>query len=391
MSAQEARAIADECEAIALDIDLGSVRAHQARTGQKAIGHLPIYAPREVIEAAGMLPVGVLGGGDRIEIIRGDAYFQSYICQIPRSVVEMGLTHRLDCLSGMIFPAICDVIRNLSGVWQLLFPEKFVRYLDVPQNLSWSVGGMFYVHELRSMGKALSEVSGNEATDDALRAAIQRHNENRRLLRALYDLRAESPHLAPTAEVYVVMRAGYSLPVEEHNALLRRYLAAAKASSRAPLDQARIVVIGTFCEQPPLGLLKTLERSGCYIVDDDLILGARYLSEDVSEAGDPWEALARAYLDHGARTSSRYAMTNERRGDYLVDLCKKRGAEGVIFCAPSFCDPALLEQPMLEGALDRANIQHIAFKYQEGTAQFQAISEQAGTFSDSIRLWSEAS
>ncbi|MFO0759204.1 MAG: benzoyl-CoA reductase subunit C [Byssovorax sp.] len=379
--------IAALCEQIALDTQLGAVRAYQEKTGQKAIGHLPIYAPREVIQAAGMLPVGILGGGDQIEIIRGDAYFQSYICQIPRSVVEMGLTARLDCLSGMLFPAICDVIRNLSGVWQLLFPEKYVRYIDVPQNEVWEIGGRFYMHDLRELGRELGQVSGTAPTDESLRAAIRAHNEVRRLIRELYDLRAKRPELVPTAEAYVLVRAGYQLPAEEHAALLREYMDAARESKRPALDQARVIVIGTFCEQPPLGLLKTLERAGCYIVDDDLILGARFLTSDVDETIDPWEALARAYLQSQAHTSSRY-RPEEQKGRYLVDRCKQRGAEGVIFCAPSFCDPALLEQPMLEAALDRAGIQHTAFKYAENTAQFQAIHEQAGTFSDSIRLWS---
>jgi hypothetical protein len=41
----------------------------------------------------------------------------------------------------MLFPAICDVIRNLSGMWQMLFPDKYARYLDVPQNFDPEVGG----------------------------------------------------------------------------------------------------------------------------------------------------------------------------------------------------------------------------------------------------------
>jgi len=379
--------IAAELEQVALDVNLGAVRAFCERTGRKAVGHLPVYAPREIIEAAGMLPVGVVGGGDQIEIIRGDAYYQSYICQIPRSVVEMGLTGRLDVLEGMLFPAICDVIRNLSGVWQLLFPEKLCRYVDVPQNFDWDTGGRFYVHELQEIGRALTERSGIEATDERLRAAIVLRNENRRLLRELYDLRAEHPHLVPTAEAYVAVRAGHQLPVEEHSRRLREYLDAARVSGRPERDQARVVLVGSFCEQPPLGLLKTLERAGCYLVDDDLLLGDRFLTADVAETGDPWEALARAYLEHSAHTASRY-VPEEEKGRYLIDQCRSRGAEGVVFCAASFCDPALLEQPMLQAALERAGIQHTSFRFSENTAQFQSIHEQAGTFSDSIRLWS---
>ncbi len=385
---RSAAEIAAVCEEIVLDVGLSCVLRHRAESGKKAIGFLPIYAPREVVEAAGMLSVGVLGGGDQIEIIRGDAYFQSYICQLPRSVIEMGLSGKLDALDGMLFPAICDVIRNLSGMWQLLFPNKYVRYIDVPHNHDWEVGGKFYVHDLRELGRGLAGVSGVTPSDDRLREAIALHNENRRLLRALYDLRARAPHLVPTAEAYVVVRAGYQLPVEEHSAIVREYLEAARVSGRAPLDQSRVVLVGSFCEQPPLGLLKTLERAGCYIVDDDLVLGARFLRGDVDETGDPWEALARAYIAHGSHTSSRY-VAGEQKGEYLIDLCKKRKAEGVVFCAPSFCDPALLEQPMLQTALEAANVQHTSFRYSENTAQFQAIHEQAGTFSDSIRLWSE--
>ena len=64
-------------------------------------------------------------------------------------------------------------------------------------------------------------------------------------------------------------------------------------------------------------------------------------------------------------------------------------AEGVIFAAPSFCDPALLERPMLQNALDAADIPYISFKYAENSGQMQPIREQAGTFADSIKLWGE--
>ena len=66
------------------------------------------------------------------------------------------------------------------------------------------------------------------------------------------------------------------------------------------------------------------------------------------------------------------------------------GAEGVLFCAPSFCDPALLDQPMAVRAVERAGVPWTAFKYAENTGQFQVIREQAGTFADSIKLWSDA-
>ena len=63
------------------------------------------------------------------------------------------------------------------------------------------------------------------------------------------------------------------------------------------------------------------------------------------------------------------------------------GAEGILFCAASFCDPALLDRPMLRAGAEAEGIPCIAFKYSENTGQFQQFREQAGTFADAIKLW----
>lgn len=68
-------------------------------------------------------------------------------------------------------------------------------------------------------------------------------------------------------------------------------------------------------------------------------------------------------------------------------MVRDRDAEGVVFAAPSFCDPALLERPMLQNVLSKENIPYTAFKYAENTGQIQVIKEQTGTFADSIKLW----
>jgi benzoyl-CoA reductase subunit C len=373
------------------DLDLKAVRAwKEAEAGRKAIGHMPIYVPRELIHAAGMLPVGIVGGGDRLEIIRGDAYFQSYICHIPRSTIELALSQRLDALDGMLFPSICDVIRNLSGMWTMLFPDRYVRYIDVPQNFDPQAGGRYWRHELETLRGELASLAQRPITDDALRHSISVYNENRNTIRALYAARGKQPWFFPTSEMYLMLRAGNILPPEEHTALLRAYMEqAVLEEGRSDQDQSRVVMVGMFCEQPPLGLLLTLERAGCWVVDDDLLLGLRWLLADVSERGDPMESLVDAFLQHSAPTASRY-MPEGGRGRWLVESVRRNNAEGVVFCAPSFCDPALLEQPMLIAALDQAGIPHTQFKYSEDTGQFAVIREQTGTFSDSIRLWSQA-
>jgi len=361
-----------------------------ADPSRKVVGYMPIYVPRELIHAAGMMPLGIVGGGDQLEVIHGDAYYQSYICRIPRSTIELGVSGRLDFVDAMLFPSICDVIRNLSGMWKLMFPKVYSRYFDVPQNYRDDIGGNFYINELAELRHDLGEIRGKPITDDELRKSIALYNENRKLIRELYDLRAERPWQAPAAEVYLVVRAGLLLPVEEHSALMRDYLAAARAEERPVRDNCRVVLTGMFCEQPPLNLIKSLELSGCYVVDDDLLLVTRWLIGDVAVEGDPLRNLSDAFLHHSESTAAKYEPNQKEKGQHLVRSVKRTGAEGVIFAAPSFCDPALLERPMLQHVLKDAGIPFIAFKYAENSGQMQPIREQAGTFADSIKLWSAA-
>ncbi len=378
------------CQSLFDDLDFAYARQWKAASrGRRVVGYMPFYVPRELIHAAGALPLGVLGGGDQLEVIQGDAYYQSYICRIPRSTIELALSGRLDFVDAMLFPSICDVIRNLSGMWKLMFPKVKSRYFDLPQNYRDDVGGAFYIEELHELKRMLEELKEGEIGAEEIRASIALYNENRRLVRAVYALRAKEPWKAPSAEVYLLMRAGMILPVEEHSRLLREYLEAAGAEDRPRRDNSRVVVVGAFCEQPPLNLIKSIELSGCYIVDDDFMLVNRWEKADVPEEGDPLYALALSYLHNSGDTSAKYEPDPEKKGLYLVEAVKRSGAEGVIMAMPSFCDPALLERPMLQAVLARHGIPYIAFKYAENSGQMQPIREQAGTFADSIKLWSE--
>ncbi|MCL5966033.1 MAG: benzoyl-CoA reductase subunit C [Deltaproteobacteria bacterium] len=389
MNPRSVKEIVAFCQDIFDDVDFTRAREWKtARPGRKVIGYMPVYVPREIIHAAGMLPLGILGGGADMEVIHGDAYYQSYICRIPRSTIELAITGRLDFVDGMMFPSICDVIRNLSGIWRILFKDKYVRYFDAPQNFKEEVGGVFYSNELRELREGLERLGGREISDEAINDSIAVFNENRRWVNKVYDFRAAFPWKAPSAEVYLLMRAGMVLPAEEHTRLMREYLAAAEAGNPPMRDNCRVILTGTFCEQPPLNLIKSLELSGCYIVDDDLMLVNRWLQDEVPADGDPIENLSRAFLRHSAQTAAKYEVDVARKGSHLLDAIRRRGADGVIFAAPSFCDPALLDQPMMISRLEALKIPYMTMQYAENSGQMQPIREQAGTFADSIKLWS---
>lgn len=377
------------CQEIFEDLQFGYARKWKAaQPGRKVVGFLPVYSPLEMIHAAGCLPLGIFGGGDQMEVIHGDAYYQSYICRIPRSTIELGVTNRLDFVDGMIFPFVCDVIRNLSGMWKIMFPNVWTKFFDTPQNFDPSIGGTYYVQELKELREGLEHMTGRKISDDDIRNSIAIYNENRRLVREVYAFRAKQPWLAPASEVYLLMRAGLMMDPVEHNQLMKDYMAAAQAEDRPKRDNVRIAIFGSFCEQPPLNLIKSIEMAGCYVVDDDYALINRFLTVDVPTSGDPLEALAMTYIKHSVETSCKYVPVEEDKGKFHIAAVKECGAEGVIYATPSFCDPALLDRPMVCHRLSDAGIPYISFKYAENSGQMQPIREQAGTFADSIKLWS---
>jgi benzoyl-CoA reductase subunit C len=350
---------------------------------------MPVYFPREIIHAANGLAVGILGGGDKKLIIKGDAYYQSYICHIPRSIIELALDKHFEGFDGFIFPSICDVIRNLSGMFQLLGEGKFVKYLDFPQNFKYHIGGTFYRHELQTVLDEVYKLNGVKVTTARLNHSIGLFNLNRHLINQLYDIRQEFPWRLTAADLYHVVRAGNVIPVEEHNEILSEVVQLIGEEIGDPMDKIRVLVIGAFCEQPPAGLIRTIKLAGCYIVEDDFLLGLKWIQGDIdTDSAEPLEAITKAYLDKSPLSSSVFDVGNTKEAR-LVDLIRHRKVDGVIFAAPSFCDPALLDHPILQKECNDKNIRFISFMYSENTGQFKVIKEQVGTFSDSIKLWDE--
>ncbi len=380
--------IIGKCNELAFDLNF--TRAKEWKKQDKSrvlIGHMPIYFPREIVHAANGLAVGILGGGDQKQIIKGDAYYQSYICHMPRGIVELALDNHFENFDGFIFPSICDVIRNLSGMFQLFGKGTFVKYLDFPQNFDPKVGGEFYKSELLHVLNEIKKINNVEVTIEHFQNSINLFNKNRRMIEEIYNIRSEFPWRITAADVYSIVRSGYVIPVEEHNEILEKVVKLIKIENGEPLDKIRVLVIGAFCEQPPLSLIKTIELAGCYIVEDDFLLGSKWIKGDIDTTKFSMiDSIVRAYLKQSTFSSSVYDVDNPKEGR-LLSVVKDRKIDGIIFAAPSFCDPALLDHPILQKACNNKNIRYISFLFSENTGQFKVIKEQVGTFSDSIKLW----
>ncbi len=355
--------------------------------GRKAVGMFPVYTPYELPHAAGMLPVGVLGAGGKIEIDHADSRIQSFVCSIARSTLELGLTQRLKDVDALYFTSICDVARNLSGVWQTNVPDHLVEYIHFPQNMTSASAPEHYRTELERLLSHLESLGGVKVTDDALRRSITLYNRNRELCSQLYEIKRSTPWLLSTVEAYVLLRLGTIVPVEEHTALLEELVPAIRQRNKPQRDFVRVMIEGSFCEQPPLELLHVMEEAGCYIVVDDLLLHSRWFDEPVPVNGDPLRSLAESYINRSRYSSVRQYGNKPRKEQFLKKI-RDRKVDGVIFMAPKFCEPALLDYVILKDELEKNNVAFMTFEYEEKMGVFESIRMQVETFVESVMFFS---
>jgi benzoyl-CoA reductase subunit C len=173
------------------------------------------------------------------------------------------------------------------------------------------------------------------------------------------------------------------VPPEESLAWLETLLAELPRRAAKPRDRLRVVVEGAFCEQPPLGLLEVLEDAGCYVVEDDFLLGWRWFTDDVAGDGDPFERLGRAYVDEAVPSSTRHE-SRARRADGLIEKVRRSRAGAVVFMPAKFCEPALFDYVLLKQGLERAGIPHLLVEFEEKMWTFERTRNEIETFVESM-------
>jgi benzoyl-CoA reductase subunit C len=352
--------------------------ARWREAGGKVLGHFQVYFPEEIAHAAGMLPFKLRGAP--VEATQADSRFGSYLCSIVKTTLEIVLTHRVRVDLFVTHP-ICDAARNLAGIWGRNF-EFPCQILYLPQNANSAHAAEYLQGEYRRLQGVIEEVAGRRVTEMALRRSIAVFNENRALMRELYRIKRETPWKVTAEDAYVLVAAGGLIPREEHNALLSRVLPLIEARQTKVQDRIRIVYEGGFCEQPPLDLIRAIGRS-CYIVDDDLLIGLRWILGDVSTDGAPLERLAEAYLRRSSYSPVQHDLDKPKEKMLLRRIADAK-AQAAIITAAKMCEPGLEEQVAYTHALDQAGIPYFVSEFEENMSSFEHLEIQLETFVENL-------
>ena len=346
--------------------------------GGKVVGHFQVYFPEEIVHAAGALPFKVRGGP--VEATQADSRFGSYLCSIVKTSLELVLSRHIE-LEMFVTHPICDAARNLAAVWGRNFDYP-CQILYLPQNANSAHAAEYLRGEYDRLRRAVEGATGATITDDALRASIGVFNENRALLRELYAVKRETPWLIAAEDAYALVAVGGMIPREEHNALLRAVLPQVRAREMKQQDRIRVVFEGGFCEQPPLDLVRMIGRS-CYVVDDDLLIGLRWILEDVPANGDPLAALAEAYLERSSYSPVQHDLRKPKERMLLARV-NGAGAQAAIVTAAKMCEPGLEEQVAYTRALDAESVPYFVSEFEENMTSFEHLEIQLETFVENL-------
>ena len=353
--------------------------------GKKVVGVLPYYAPEELVYAAGIVPMGIWGSNNKT-ISRAKEYCATFYCTIAQLSLEMLLDGTMDGLDGIITPTICDTLRPMSQNFRVAMGDKMsVIFLAHPQNRFEDFGLQFTVDQYTHVKKELEKIAGREITNDDIKNAIKVYNESRAARRKFVKLASDHCDVITPTKRSAVLKAFHFMLKDEYTAKLNELNAELEKLPVCDWQGTKVVTSGIICDNP--ALLAAFEENNIAIAADDVAHETRSFRTDVPEDADPMMALAHQFanIDYDVLLYDPKSSEN-RRGEFVANLVKESGAQGLVLFMQQFCDPEEMEYPYLKKALNDADIPHIKLGIDQQMRDFGQARTAIQAFADVLEM-----
>ena len=350
--------------------------------GKKVIGVLPYYAPEELVYAAGMVPMGIWGSNNKT-ISRAKEYCATFYCTIAQLALEMLLDGTMDGLDGLITPTICDTLRPMSQNFRVAIGEKIpCIFLAHPQNRFADWGIKFCMDQYNDVKAGLEKIAGHEIANDDILNAIKVYNKSRAARREFVKLASDHCDVITPTKRSAILKASFFMLKDAYTEKLEALNAELKALPVCDWKGTKVVTSGIICDNP--ALLQIFEDNNIAIAADDVAHESRSFRVDAPEdEADGIKALALQFraMDYDILLYDPQSSQN-RRGEFVANLVKESGAQGLVLFMQQFCDPEEMEYPYLKKALDEAGIPHIKLGVDQQMRDFGQASTAIQAFAD---------
>lgn len=346
-------------------------RKWKERTGGKVVGYFCTYAPEEIMYAAGVLPVRILGSHEPQDVT--EPHIFGMFCPFCRDCLAQGLKGRYDYLDGIMIAQSCLHIRQAFTSWKLHIPVDFSYYLPMPNNVQSPRAVPYLTGELRAFKDALEEWTRKSITDEDLEESIDIMNESRRLTRNLYELRKKiDPPLTGLEAMYAVV-SSQVVDKRDYNQEMKKFLQQLPERQTEDGSRIRLMILGS--EDDDTEFVKMVESLGAVFVVDDHCTGSRYFWNEVLPESDLLASIAARYVKRIPCPSKDWPQRS--RIDHIQQLARDWGVQGTIVIQQKFCDPHELDIPAIIESLKKMGIpsQFLEFDVTVPVGQFKTRVE----------------
>ena len=346
------------------------------RQGKKVFGWLCTYVPEEILHAAGILPIRIIGYSHEAGLDDGTALLYINNCSFSRSCLQLGLEGQYDFLDGAVGGSTCDGARRLFDIWRQYIGTPFHHVLTVPRKYTERAHQLYY-HETLQFKQHLEEHLGFTIDDEEIRESVLLYNQSRNLLKQLYELRKRDEPPITGAETMEVLNAAYRMPKELFNQWLEELLEELKSSDRTFRGRARVMINGSVLTNPKF--IKSIEDQGALVVTDELCTSTRYWGDEVilKDNRPILESISRRYLDNFPCARM---YPSDVRFERIIDFAREYRVDGVISQIVRFCVPYSHDLPLLTDKLQEHRIPTLPLDVEYGSSGSGQVATRVQAF-----------
>ena len=278
-------------------------------------------------------------------------YMTNLLCEPSRALLERAIEGGFNFADCVITPDGCTMINRAVENMELLKtmgkdnPKFFHEYMEIAFKNTDNDVNLSVLQCRNHILKPLHENYGIDISDEAIRRAVEKHNRLCRVIREIGNFRKEEKPRITGYEFHVLCLASYVCP--KHLILEKLEETLEELKTREPDDKpwrARVLLVGS--EVDDSGFVKLIEECGAFVCCDRFCFGSYpgRLEISLTEDEDALTQVCRHYIRncHCPRMMSMDKVYGRKQ--FVADLAKEYGAEGVIYEQVKFCDPWAYER-----------------------------------------------
>jgi len=298
--------------------------------GAKIIGVYCSFTPKELIAAAGAIPVSLCAGSER-PIEAAHSHLPGNLCPLIKSSYGHALSDTYPYFHAADFLLADSTCDGKIKMFELLGRIKPLHLINLPRSCEGEFNHKFWKDELLRLKDVIEAVTGNLITKDTLKKEIALHNAYRKKKLELYEMNTGEFPLVTGKEIdSITWPTMFDVNLEERiieidsaiGILKQRAFNARYINSMA--GKPRILLTG--CPTTNNKVSDIIEDAGGVIVAMENCGGLKTLSYMVDEYGDPIEALAKRYLSIPCSCLT----PNHGRFELMSNIIRRYKIDGVI-------------------------------------------------------------